>query len=339
MRGFGSLQVDCVLSGEKFWRFSGVFMSKSSSVSPEHMDCLPGRALPRVVLGVLAERLSVAGVDSPRLSAEVLLAHALGLERSDLLKKMIMEPDVELEAGVLDRVFAFVARREAGEPVAYITGSREFYGRNFVISPETLIPRPETELLVDAACECAAACAGPGMFVDLGTGSGCLAVSVALELPGWAGLAVDKSAGALGIARRNAAALGAKTVQFVRADFHALPVRAKSLRLILANPPYVSEEEYRSLDREVRTYEPKSALVPVAGGQEQHPGESGLEDVAGIIAAAPALLEPGGWLLMEIGAGQGAACRALLQGPAWCRAEVRPDLAGLDRMVVAQAAL
>ncbi|MDL2266898.1 peptide chain release factor N(5)-glutamine methyltransferase [Desulfovibrio sp. OttesenSCG-928-G15] len=313
-------------------------MCKKSSVSPEPVKRLPERAVPRVALGLLAERLSIAGADSPRLSAEVLLAHALGLERSDFLKKTIMEPDVALEAKVLERAFAYAARRENGEPVAYITGSREFYGRNFALSPETLIPRPETELLVDAARECAAHAAAPGLFADLGTGSGCLAVSVALELPGWIGLAVDRSAGALEIARCNAATHGARTVHFVRADFHALPVRSKSLRLILANPPYVSEEEYSSLDREVRAYEPKSALVPAVGGQEKYSRQSGLEDVAGIIATVPALLEPGGWLLMEIGAGQGDACRDLLQGPAWQCAEVRPDLAGLDRMVVAQAA-
>lgn len=309
----------------------------------------PGATL-RVMLDLLTKRFAACGVDSPRLSAEVLLAHAHGLERAELLKTLILEPETLVREDVASRILEYAARRENREPVAYITGSKEFYGRDFTVTPDTLIPRPETELLVEAALAFAAEYPEPGLFLDMGTGSGCIAVTMALELRGWQGLALDRSMAALSVARRNARALSAERLGFVRADFYAPPVSAGTVRMILANPPYVSEAEYCELSPEVREHEPRTALVPetlvpetlVSGaaprpciGSLLSPAKGG-EDLAGIIALAPRLLEPGGRLLMEMGAGQGDMVRAMLDADIWRNIFVRQDMAGLDRLLTAQ---
>jgi release factor glutamine methyltransferase len=180
-------------------------------------------------------------------------------------------------------------------------------------------------------------------FADFGTGSGCIAVTLALELPGWQGVALDKSPAALEMARENAQRLGADHLEFLLADFARPPLPEKSLDLLVSNPPYVSEREYADLDREVRAFEPKSALVPALDGPDRAPGTlpgtkeaSGLEDIKTVILQAERLLKIGGILLIEMGSGQGEAGQALFDRSRWERVEVRPDLAGLPRLLVAK---
>ncbi len=289
---------------------------------------------------------------SPRREAELLLCHALGLTRESLVTRARdpLPPDAEARLDMLLR------RRAGGEPLAYLAGKREFYGRIFSVNPATLIPRPETEHLVDAAlvlCGMPGASAanmpfakeleearsraplfpdGEVRFLDLGTGSGCIALTLAAECPHWKGMAVDISESALDVARMNAKALDAAgRVNFLHADFTAadftarLPEEFRSPCLILSNPPYIGEEEYAGLERGVREFEPKSALVP---------GPSGLEHPGAVVAVAERLLPSGGLLLMEHGAGQGEAARELC-GAAWDLVLTGKDYAGLDRYLLA----
>ncbi len=316
-------------------------------------------------------RLKTAGVDSPRLSAELLLAHALGLTREDLVKTLILQPDMPLPGEALELARELTARREAGEPSAYLTGVKEFYGREFAVTPATLIPRPDTETLIETALafareyeavalpltfECEAsthspACAqeghgstpAPFAFVDLGTGSGCIAVTLALELgERWHGTAVDISPAALDTARENAARLGAANLDFLEADFTKPLFDNASLDLVAANPPYVSEAEYAQLSPEVRDFEPKSALVPAVANAD------GLEHERILIIEAARILRPGGLLLLECGCTQGDALLQCVSDsnaggeslpletkPAWLDARILPDLAGLPRVLYA----
>ncbi|MDR2669891.1 MAG: methyltransferase, partial [Desulfovibrio sp.] len=187
--------------------------------------------------------LDNAGADSPRLTAEVLLAAACGMERADLLKALIMSPRHPLDPTLAAKARAFIGRRAAGEPTAYVTGKKEFYGRLFTVGPEVLIPRPESELLIELAAAAAPSClrgTDKAVFADFGTGSGCLAAILDLEFPdNWRGLALDISEGALLLASRNCRALGCGRIAFLRADFNHPPLRAQSLNLLVGNPPYV----------------------------------------------------------------------------------------------------
>lgn len=299
------------------------------------------------------------GVDSPRLSAEVLLASALGLERNELLKRLLLAPDAPLAEQDTLQAERLVARRAKGEPVAYIIGNKEFYGRDFSVSPATLTPRPETELLVDLALEEMRQRPGSGLFADFGTGTGCIAISLALARPDWRGSALDISPEALQVAIRNARRYGTRNVRFIQADFTTPPFALESLDLLVSNPPYVSEAEYAVLSREVRNFEPKSALVPawprqkdvslparrsVKPNSEELAAEqtgcdffpagksSGLEHALVILAEATRLLKPGGRLLMEIGHRQAQALLGKAREAIWSEAHIYKDLAGLDRV-------
>lgn len=273
-----------------------------------------------------ADRLEKAGVDSPRLSAEVLLAKSMEISRPELLKMLVMSPGRELGADAEE----FIARRERGEPVAYITGKKEFFGRDFAVTRATLIPRPETETLVEAALAFAAAHSPPARprFMDMGTGSGAIAVTLALELPLWQGLAVDISQGALAVAERNAQNLGAENVRFLLQDFLSPALPAGPYDLIVANPPYVGEAEYGTLSPEIAAYEPKSALVPDAKNAV------GLECLFAIVDRAESLLRQSGLLLMEMGCAQGEALlkHAGSKGAVWKNTRILPDMAGLPRV-------
>lgn len=273
----------------------------------------------REILGKTERYLADKGVDAPKLSAQLLLAKALGLDRLGLLLAMdrLLTPDE------LDAVRPLVTRRSHGEPVARILGSREFYGLDFAVTPATLIPRPETELLVDRVKE-HFVCGQLPSFADVGTGSGCLAVTLAVEFPSAAGVALDASPEALDVARQNAVRHGvAERLTFVEGDFTALPSPPGGYACIVSNPPYVSEAEYRECSREVRDFEPKSALVP---------GPSGLEAIPTVAAMAYATLAPDGWLLVEIGWRQGGEAAELLAVAGFVDVAIRRDLAGRDRL-------
>jgi len=242
--------------------------------------------------------------------ARLLLAHLLG--RSAAWLEAHRDDEIAVEA----EYSALVGRRAAGEPIAYLTGMREFYGRAFAVSPDVLIPRPETELLVDRVREKAD---GTATLLDLGTGSGCLAITLALELPQVRVTAVDVSPAALDVARSNARRLGAH-VEFVESDWFA-SLGAQRFDLIVANPPYVAAGDAH-LDAGDLRFEPRRALCA---------GSDGLDALRQIIAEAPRWLVPGGWLFCEHGYDQAAAVRALLAGAGFAAIEQHCDLAGIVR--------
>lgn len=276
------------------------------------------------------------GVESPSLSAELLLAATLGITREELLKLLITNPRHTIYPGGIKKFSSLAARRLAGEPVAYIMGKKEFYGRDFKVNPAVLIPRPETELIIDAA-KAAFQWRAAGRFADLGTGSGCIAVTLALELgTAWHGQAIDNSPGALETARQNAVALGAADqLDFTLADFKQYVFAPAGLDLLVSNPPYVSEAEYACLDDGVRGFEPKDALVP-AGPDVPH-WAVGDESLRAVAAQAATALKSGGLLIMEMGWAQGPAMREFFHATgSWREFNIIQDLAGLDRLVTAR---
>jgi release factor glutamine methyltransferase len=253
--------------------------------------------------------------EAPRLEAEILLAHVTGLSRTVLLA----HPERSLTADERARYEDLLARRRAGVPLPYLTGRVEFFGLEFVVTPAVLIPRPETETLVERALEWA-----PRTAVDVGTGSGCVAVALAVRLPRARIYATDLSRAALRVAAENARRHGvADRIHFLQADL-ASPLRGP-VDILVSNPPYVAEEEWASLPQSVREHEPRLALDG---------GPGGLRVVRRLLADAARLLRPGRALLVEIGAGQGADAAALARA-AFPRAYIRihPDLAGRDRVL------
>ena len=294
------------------------------------MNSQPSLPVVREVLARVTAFLALKNVDSPRLSAEILLAHALGCERQDLFIAM-QRPVSPAEQA---RARALAERRGRGEPVAYILGRKEFFGLDFAVTPGTLIPRPETEHLVEEALARFPPDA-PCRFADLGTGCGALAAALASKRPLAWGLALDLSAAALAVAWDNFKQHGVLgRVQPLRGDFGRLPCGDGGLDLVLANPPYVSAGEYQGLSREILDFEPAMAFMPQSGAA----AGDGLGAAATLLPEAARVLAPGGWLLMEIGATQGAGALALASGRDWAEARLVRDLAGLDRVLAAQRA-
>lgn len=218
-------------------------------------------------------RLRAAGADTPRLDAELLLARALGVERGVLLTRLREVAAAEATA----RFDALLARRALREPVAYIMGEREFWGRRFIVTPDVLVPRPETELLVERALAIAAELGDGGVAADLGSGSGCVAVTLTLELPRWRVYATDTSVAALDVARRNAALHGALERVRIREGSLLDPV-PEQVDLVVANLPYVRTDELAALPPEVREWEPHGALDG---------GADGLDPVRALLPALP----------------------------------------------------
>ena len=255
-------------------------------------------------------------VIAPRLTAEVLLTHALHRERSYLYA----HPEEELTEVAWIHYGRYLHERMKGKPTQYITGRQEFYGREFRVSPDVLIPRPETEHLVEAAI----ARIQPGdIVVDVGTGSGAIAITLVLETRARV-FATDISAAALGVAEENARRLSAH-VDFLVGNL-ANSFRDQSVDLVVSNPPYVPKTDESGLQREVRDYEPHVALFA---------GPSGLEIYERLIAEATRVLRPHGWLLLELGYNLLDAVRAMLQQE-WSDITVMHDLAGFPRVIAAR---
>lgn len=268
--------------------------------------------------------LEAKGRADARLEAELLVAEALELDRL----KLFLSLDRPVTGAEVDRARDLLVRRAAGEPVAYLTGRREFYGRDFAVGPGVLVPRPETELLVDLV---RARFRGreeePLRIADLGTGSGCLAVTLAAELPGARVLALDVADAALEFAARNAEALGvAERVRVERADGVAglVALAAEPLDALVCNPPYIDPAAPEGLEDDVRRHEPEEALFAPAGDPEHW--------VRALLEALPRLVRPNGVLVVELGAGQGPRALALARERGR-DAALHRDLAGHERVL------
>jgi release factor glutamine methyltransferase len=270
------------------------------------------------------ERLAAAGIasDEAGLDAVLLARHVLGWDAATWIAR---ETD-PAPPGFVERYRELVARRTRREPMGYLLGRVEFWGLELEVSPAVLIPRPESEIIVEAALGAARGLPAP-LIVDVGTGSGCLAVALASALPAARILAIDVSAPALAVARRNAARHGvARRIALVRGDLLG-PLRGEA-DLIVSNPPYVPRTERHNLQPEVRAYEPPEALFA---------GDDGLAVIRRLVAGAETHLRPGGWLIFELGIGQQPAVRALLeQSGRWHSIDIRPDLQGIPRTAMAR---
>jgi release factor glutamine methyltransferase len=275
----------------------------------------------RRVLAWSADDLKKRGGVTPRLDAELMLGNVLGIDRVGLL----IDADRPLDKPELARYRELHQRRRAGEPVAYLLGFREFYGRRFQVDRRVLIPRPDTEHLVEVALRRTRRVSLSARVLDLCTGSGCVAVSLARERPTTHVLAADVSADALAVAAENALRLGAYNVGLVVSDLFAAFAPARDrFELVTANPPYIADAEVASLAADIRAYEPHIAL---AGGAD------GLVFLRRIIAEAPAFLVEGGVLAVEIGADQGEAVRRLFAEAGFFEIALQRDYGGLDRVV------
>ncbi len=246
------------------------------------------------------------------IEARILLAHGLGYSRVQLVTRS----KEELSPQQLNTANALLMRRRQGEPVAYLTGEREFYGLSFEVTPEVLIPRHDTERLVELAVE---KLPQGGTMLDLGTGSGAIAVAVAHERRDASISATDASKAALAVARRNAARHGV-SVSFAVSDWFASVTG--HIDLIVSNPPYIPAGDPHLMEGDLR-FEPREALTDEA---------SGLTALAAIIHGAPAHLNPGGWLLLEHGYDQAPSVRSLLAQAGWSQAQSWRDLAGIERV-------
>ncbi|MBI5588176.1 MAG: peptide chain release factor N(5)-glutamine methyltransferase [Deltaproteobacteria bacterium] len=285
------------------------------------------RATIKEALSLAAMELSKADVPDPLAEAEYLLTHILGCKRHGLF----LNPSRLLTDSEAAAFTAYMERRKKREPAQYITGEVEFRGHTFMVTRATLIPRPETELLVDEALAAAKPQGGETVVVDLCTGSGCIAVSVAKELAGSRVYAADVSTDAIKAARGNASLNGvAEKVGFFIGDlFKALPEDLKGkVDIILSNPPYVARSEMQGLAPEVKDYEPETALC---GGAE------GLDFIERIIDGAPEYLKKGAYLIMEIGFGQSEKVKELASKDGrYEKIEVRKDYSGIDRVFIAR---
>ena len=268
-------------------------------------------------LGQGARILEDGCIAVPRLTAEVLLAHAMRVERV----YFFAHPEQELSELEWLHYGRYLHARLGGKPTQYITGHQEFYSRDFRVTPDVLIPRPETEHVVEVALEVGG---GARRVLDIGTGSGALAVTLCLEM-GVETWATEISPAAARVAAENAARLGAP-VHVVVCDL-VEAIAACTMDLVVSNPPYVPVTQRDGLQREVRDFEPNVALFA---------GETGFELYDRIAADAPRVLKPGGWLIMELGFTSLDHVQALLAG--WDALRVVPDLAGIPRVIAARAA-
>lgn len=270
-------------------------------------------------LKLASQQLREASVPNDLLDAQTLLAHALGQDRTYL----IINFNQQLSDELLAAYQALIARRAAGEPLQYIVGHQAFFGLEFEVTPDVLIPRPETELIVEGTLRLAANIAQP-VIIDVGTGSGCIAVTLARELEAARVIATDISATALQVARRNAQRNEVELrIEFIEGDL--LSSVSRKADFIVSNPPYLAEHELPTLQREVRDWEPFVALTDFADG---------LQFYRRLLAEAPSHLTPGGHLIFEMGYQQAETIKAFVDRTVWHEPKALRDLQGIERTLV-----
>ena len=270
-----------------------------------------------------AQVLGAAGISEPRMEAGSLLSHVLGRDRTFIIS--------HVEDQVTDNQWLtfrqFLDRRTAGEPLQHITGHQEFFKLDFEVTREVLIPRPETELIVEAALQFPRDEQAP-FILDIGTGSGCIVIALLHEISIARAIATDISSNALRVARRNAERHGViKRLDLVQTDCISAFGAGPSFSIVVANPPYVTAGEIAGLQREVRDHEPLTALVS---------GADGLSHIRRLLSDVPSCLSDGGYLVFEIGLGQRGAVEELINFDVWDLIEIRNDLQDIPRTVVLQ---
>jgi release factor glutamine methyltransferase len=275
-----------------------------------------------------AHTLRKAGVSEARREAGSLVAYVLDRDRSFILSHA-EDPMSEEQAALFCQ---YLARRAAGEPLQYITGNQEFFGLDFEVTRDVLIPRPETELLIEVALKLMAGCVEAPFICDVGTGSGCIAITLVHQLPQARAVAIDISPEALAVAQRNAARHSVTDrIGFVPSDcFAALSPpdpHHSSFDLIVSNPPYVEEGAMAGLQREVRDFEPRTALAA---------GEDGLAIIRRLLLEVGSFLKTEGFFVFEIGSNQGEAVERLIDRKTWKLLDIYPDLQGIPRIVALQ---
>jgi release factor glutamine methyltransferase len=277
------------------------------------------------VLSWASAHFKERGIETPRLEAEVLLAHVLDVDRV----RLILDASKPLAPAELARYREAIKRRRNGEPVAYVIGEREFYGLMFRVDSRVLIPRPDTEILVDVALQATRQWHLSGRALDLCTGSGCVAIAFAKARPTWQVTATDLSPDAIELARQNALRLGVIWgLRLLQGDLYGPLDAEERFELITANPPYIPHSEIPELQREVRDFEPRLALDG---------GEDGLSFLPPILEGAARRLSPGGCLAVEIGAGQSDAVAKLFEGAGFVNVSRHRDYGGHERVVSGQA--
>ncbi|MGD0907456.1 MAG: peptide chain release factor N(5)-glutamine methyltransferase [Candidatus Acidiferrales bacterium] len=305
-----------------------------------HQSPVTGHQSLRALLGAAIAHLELSHVPSAPLAAELLLMHVLDRDRAWIYAN----PEQEFDPETCERYFSLIGRRANGMPAQYLTGHQEFWGLDFEVTPGVLIPRPETEHVIEVALERLGIAADTDIagrqaqirVADVGTGSGCIAIALAHELPRSRVTATDISAAALEVARRNAERHGvAERIEFIECDLldvipHQSPATSHQSRcfdLIVSNPPYIGRREAATLPPEVREHEPESALFG---------GELGTEMYGPLIAQAATLLKPGGILVLELGYNLAEHVSYLLDAPEWTAVAITNDLAGIQRVASAR---
>jgi release factor glutamine methyltransferase len=270
------------------------------------------------------QALTKAGVDEPRLDARLLAAFALNRGPEHIFGF----PEIELEPDELSHLRTLVARRAAREPLALITGEKEFWSLRFAVSAATLIPRPDSETLIETVLKTFPDKTAPVKILDLGTGSGCLLLSLLHEFENARGIGTDISEQALKVARANAKSLELEgRAEFIIADWNDGGGDLTGFHIILCNPPYIPEGDRNSLQQEVSQFEPHGALFA---------GSEGLSEYVTIVALLPRLLKEGGWVFFEVGAGQAETVAEMLSGAGMHGLGIFPDIAGIGRCVSAK---
>ena len=267
------------------------------------------------------ELLRKAGVPEARREASSLLAHVIERDRTFI----IAHSEEKISPAHFETLQAYLERRARGEPLQYITGHQEFFGLDFEVTKDVLIPRPETELLVETALKLIGGPEKPAYICDVGTGSGCVAIALLHERPLLRAVALDLSDAAIQVAKRNARRYSLDDrIAFIVSDSLAAVDIGPTFDLIVSNPPYVSEDSLAGLQREVRDYEPRVALTP---------GIDGLAIIRRLVSEAGNFLKSGGHLLIEIGFDQGAAVGRLIDRNVWQLLDIHQDLQGIPRTV------